>query len=316
MLKSWSNETTGRHRKSRDRGFSLVEVVGAVAGASVLAAAGAGAVSFANGNKQDSGGRDTVAQAGQQVTTGVKDDPAGLDQPAEPEVSEKKPATAPAQIAQPLVAKKKATVAPATCSTRKSAVSLQVDALVHALGAKGGAVRSEAAEADVVARPASGNSCSAVKLFMGEDYAFEAKVPYGKWILDIDVDSESVQVPLAVDRAAVTAPKQLLSGDCGASRTVTVKVRTEDSVLGLNGPVPGATVHAERIVDDECVVPAESNFTVGADGTFTGAIGQGDWMFTVTSPQGWVGDFVTVGKKTDEIVLTRTVDVVDNLRGD
>lgn len=210
---------------------------------------------------------------------------------------------------QKFVATPKPAAPKANCSPRKGDVSLQVDALVHAIGAEGGTVRSEAAESKVVARPGPGNACKNVKLFMGEDYAFEGRLSYGNWVLDVSLSGSRRSLDLVVDRAAV-APKQLLNGDCGGVASVKVLTRTDDSELGLSGPLPATSVTARRVPDGECAIPAGSSFTTGADGSFLGSIGYGDWMFSMGTGDDRISEFVTVDKHTDEIQLTRTVDLL------
>ncbi|MGQ0465200.1 MAG: hypothetical protein ACT4QG_07735 [Sporichthyaceae bacterium] len=201
--------------------------------------------------------------------------------------------------------------AKAVCSARKGAVALTVDALVHALGAPGGTVRSEAAESTIVARPAKGNGCTKnVKLFMGENYAFEGRLPYGSWVLDASLSGARKSVALLVDGASVAVAPQLLDGNCGGVAEVEVRTRTEDSELGLSGPLPGTKVTAKRVPDGECAIPAQSTFTTGADGTFVGSLGYGDWMFSMGTGDQRISEFVVVGRDTDEIELTRTVDVL------
>lgn len=307
MRRSRVNEaSTGRHRGTRDRGFSAIQVVGALAGVSALAVAGVGAISLSSSDEPEAPA-DTVAQTAQDAQVQVQADPAA------PEVQIEETPVAPVapvvEVEQPTA---KQPVPAAVCSTKKSDVSLQADAVVHALGVSGGTIRTSAAEAKVLARPAKGNACTKkVTLSMGEDYAFEGRLPYGKWILDLDLSGATTSVPLTVDSATVTAPKQLIGGDCGGSTKVTVKTRTEDSLLGLNGPLPGTTVTAKRVPDAECAVPAESTFTTGADGAFTGTIGYGDWMFAMTTATGTVSDFVVVNQSTDTVVLTQTVELVE-----
>lgn len=199
----------------------------------------------------------------------------------------------------------------ASCSARKGDVAIQVDALVHALGVAGGVVRSEAAESKVLARPGRGNACTKnIKLFMGEDYAFEGRLPYGNWVLDVSGNGVRKSFNLVVDRAGVAAPKQVLDGDCGGVASVEVRTRTEDSAMGLSGPLPTTLVTAKRVPDGECAVPATSTFTTGATGSFVGSLGYGDWMFTRGTGEDRISEFVTVDKNTDEIVLTRTIDLL------
>ncbi len=298
---------TARHRKTRDWGFSPVEMVGALAGLSVLAVAGVGAVIYqGSGNSSDPEALVETVTAQAPVQT---DDPADLDAAAADEATEDNAPREGAGANRVADYVAKSAQPKAVCSAKKGAVTLKVDALVHALGAKGGTVRSEAAEAKIVARPASSNACStSIPLFMGEDYAFEGKLPYGNWILDIKLDDATKKIDLTVDKARVAAPTQVLNGDCGGIESVVVRTRTEDAVLlGLTAPLPGTKVTAVRVPDGSCEVPAESSFTTGADGSFTGTIGYGDWMFSMTTPGGKVSEFVTVDRTTDEIVLTRTI---------
>jgi hypothetical protein len=293
---------TGRRRATADRGFTPVQVVGAIAGVSVLAVAGVG---WAVSSMQGPGEEPATVRVIENVSAAnkVKSDPAS---PAAGAADEKPAAKAKAKdkAKAPSNTASQAPAAP-RCSTSTGKVALKVDALVHALGAKNGTVRSEAAEADIVARPATGNACtSAVKLFMGENWAFEGTLPYGDWILDIDVLQDTTKVPVTVDSRSITMPTQVVNGDCGGTSKVTVRALSGGALVKAS-PLD-ASVTATRVPDESCIVPAQSTFTTGADGVFKGTIGHGDWMFTALTPSGPVSQFVTVNDDTDEIVLEAT----------
>lgn len=294
---------TGRRRATADRGFTPVQVVGAIAGVSVLAVAGVGwAVSSMQGDNEVPASVRVIENVS--AANKVKGDPASPATGA----AEEKPAARAKGKDKAKASSTTASQAPAAprCATTTGKVALKVDALVHALGAKGGTVRSEAAEADIVARPAAGNPCtSAVKIFMGEKWAFEGTLPYGDWILDINVLQDKKKVPVTVDARSVAVPTQVVNGDCGGTSKVTVRTLSGSALLTSSSPLD-ATVTATRVPDESCIVPATSTFRTGSDGVFRGTIGHGDWMFTAMTPSGPVSQFVTVNSTIDEVLLEAT----------
>ncbi|MGQ0846213.1 MAG: hypothetical protein ACT4QF_18990 [Sporichthyaceae bacterium] len=306
---------TGRHRKSRDYGFSRLEVVAAAAVVSgVVVGGGVFVVNAGDGEERvqvaDLSAASTPSGPAASTPAAQKAGGQVAEQVAGPVPTVGRSAAKPVAAA-PKLAPVVKPVERAACSTTKGNVSLVVDALVHAMGAEGGTVRSEAAESKVLARPGKGNACTKnVKLFMGENYAFEGALPYGNWVLDIATSGAKKSVKVTVDRAAVTAPTQVLNGDCGGTASLAVKTVTGESLLGLTGALPGTKVTATRIPDGECAIPAESSFVTGVGGSYVGTIGYGDWMFTVEGPGAGVSEFVTVGKNTDDVVLVQDVDLL------